>query len=129
MALAGCTIIDQRTFRADSSQPGPTELARAALPALPLITVRFDTPIDQPAIASAVDLARARRPDATFDVIAPIPAATTQSQQAAALAQGRQDAETVATALAEAGVPRARIELGARPDGIPGIREIRVYVR
>ncbi len=86
-------------------------------------------PIDQPAIASAVDLARARRPDATFDVIAPIPATATQSQQAAALAQGRQDAETVATALAGAGVPRAKIELGARPDGIQGIREIRVYVR
>jgi hypothetical protein len=96
---------------------------------LPLITVRFDAPIDQAAIATAVDLARTRRPDATVDVIAPIPATASQAEQAAALAQGRTDAERVATALAEAGTPRARIELGARPDGVAGVREIRVYVR
>ena len=125
LLLAGCTLIDQRTFRAAAPAAGPGELARAGLPALPLITVRFDQPVDRAAIAEAADLARARRADATFDVIVPVPAGA----RGDALAQGQADASAVARALAESGVARERIEIGARADGIAGIREIRVYVR
>ena len=128
-ALAGCTLVDQRTFRSPEAQAGADEVARARLPALPLIVVRFDAPIDQSAIAQAVELAQARRPEAVFDVIAPIPATASRAAQEAAMAQGRTDAERVASALAEAGAPRGRIEIGARAEAVAGVREIRVYVR
>ncbi len=129
LVLTGCTLVDQRSFRAEAPAPGQAELARTALPALPLITVRFDAPVDQAAIAGAVDLALARRPDAIFDVIAAIPGTASRAQQEAAMAQGRLDAEQVATALAQAGAARSRIEIGARGDSVPGLREIRVYLR
>ncbi len=129
MLAAGCTLVDQRTFRAAGSQAGADEMARAVLPALPLIVVRFDVPIDQAAIAQAVALAQARREAAVFDVIAPIPAGAVRAVQEAALTQGRADAERVATALAEAGAPRGRIEIGARAESGVSVREIRVYVR
>ena len=74
-------------------------------------------------------MARARRPDAMFDVIVPGPATAARADQEAALAQGRADAETVATALAEAGAARDHIEIGARADTLTPQREIRVYVR
>ena len=127
--VTGCTLVDQRTFRSAGAQAGADELARASLPALPLIVVRFDAPIDQAAITQAVELAQARREAAVFDVIAPIPASASREAQAAAMAQGRADAERVASALAEAGAPRGRIEIGARAEGVAGVREIRVYVR
>jgi hypothetical protein len=125
----GCTLVDQRTFRAAEAQAGVDEIARAVLPALPLIVVRFDGPIDRAAIAQAVELAQARREAAVFDVIAPIPTGASPAVQEAALAQGRADAERVASVLAEAGAPRGRIEIGARGERVAGVREIRVYVR
>ena len=59
--VGGCTLVDQRSFRSTEAQAGADEMARAVLPALPLIVVRFDAPIDQAAIAQAVELAQARR--------------------------------------------------------------------
>lgn len=100
------------------------------MPALPLITIRFATAeLDKAAIRDAVDLARARRPDARFDVITPLSLATSRDAQAEALRQGRADAELVANALAEAGAARDHIEIGARADPGAPAREVRVYVR
>ena len=79
----GCTLVDQRTFRAAEAQAGVDEIARAVLPALPLIVVRFDGPIDRAAIAQAVELAQARREAAVFDVIAPIPTGASPAVQEA----------------------------------------------
>jgi hypothetical protein len=126
--VAGCAIIDRRTFR---TAPAPTaaDVARAGLPALPLIVVRFGEPLDQAAIQGAVDLARARNPGAVFDVITPVPVLAPREAQAEALRQGRADAELVADALAAAGAARDHVVIGARADaGAPG-REVRVYVR
>ncbi len=103
--------------------------ASAPLPALPLITVRFDAPLDTDAIAGAVQLAMARRPGATFEVVAPIPTNAPRAAQEAAVRQAQADSERVATAMAAAGAARERIQLGLRSDpGVPG-REVRVYVR
>ena len=130
MLLAGCTIIDQRSFRPPPAAPGAAEIARAKLPPLPLITVRFDAAeLDRAAIGSAVDLAFARQPSAIFDVVAPVPGGATREAQAAAIRQGRADSEIVANALAAAGAPRERIQLGLRADPGTPPREVRVYVR
>ncbi len=118
--------MDQRTFSRAASL-APAEAAN--LPALPLITVRFDAPLDSDAIAGAVQLAMSRRPGAIFEVVAPVPSGAPRAAQEAAVRQGQADAEQVATAMAAAGADRARIQLGLRADpGVPG-REVRVYVR
>ena len=105
-------------------------MARATLPALPLITIRFaEAELDRAALAGAVELALARKPGAVFDVIAPIPAEAPRDAQDAALRQGRAETERVANALAAAGAPRAQIELGLRADPGTPPREVRVYVR
>ncbi|MCX7384748.1 MAG: hypothetical protein NT133_25765, partial [Alphaproteobacteria bacterium] len=116
--LGACTIVDQRSFAAPPTAPQPADVSRLRqLPALPLITVRFATAeLDRAAIRTAVDLARARRPDARFEVVTPIDIAGSREAQAEALRQGRADAELVATALAEAGAARDHIEIGARAD-------------
>jgi hypothetical protein len=124
--LSGCTLIDQRTFRAVPASPGAEELAHATLPPLPLLVVRFGLiEIDQAAIAQAVDLARARRADPLFDVVVPVAA----DVSAAAVRQAQDDAERVATALVAAGVTREHIVLGLRGDAGAAAREVRVYVR
>ena len=128
--MPGCTLIDQRTFRSAPSTPGAAELARASLPALPLLTIRFADPeLDRAAIATAVDLALARKPAAIFDVIAPIPTNAPRETQDEAVRQGRADTERVANALAAAGAPRPQIQLGLRADRGDPPREVRVYVR
>lgn len=128
--LGACTLIDQRTFAPAATAPQQAELQKLrALPPLPLITVRLPAELDRAAIRTAVDLARARRPDARFEVITPIDPAAPRASQDAALAQGRADAELVANALAEAGAARDHIEIGARADNGAPDREVRVYVR
>ncbi len=131
LLLAACTIIDQRTFAPPTTGPQQAELERLrSLPALPLMTVRFTGgELDRAAIRGAVELARARRADARFEVITPIDMAGSREAQAEALRQGRADAEVVATALAEAGAARDHIEIGARSDAGAAPREVRVYVR
>ena len=128
VALAGCTIVDQRTF-ARWAPAGPVEPARAGLPALPVITIRFDQALDQKAIAEAVELAMARKPSTVFDVVAPVPAGESAAAQAEAVRQGREDTERVATAIAAAGAARDHIELGLRADPGTPQREVRVYAR
>lgn len=97
---------------------------------MPLLTIRFADPeLDRAAIATAVDLALARKPAAIFDVIAPIPANAPRETQDEAVRQGRADTERVANVLAAAGAPRAQIQLGLRADRGDPPREVRVYVR
>ena len=95
------------------------------MPTLPLIIVRFDGgDLDTAAIGQAADLARARRPDARFEVVASLAPGA-----GVAAAAGKSDAERVADALAAAGVARDHIVLGLRADAGAAAREVRVYVR
>lgn len=109
-----------------AATPAPTG---GALPALPVLIIRFDQPMDPKAIADAVELAMARKPGAVFDVVAPIPAGASPAAQAEVVRQGREDTERVATAIAAAGAARDHIELGLRADPGTPPREVRVYAR
>jgi hypothetical protein len=127
LLVAGCTLIDQRTFRSAAS-PGPADTATPA-PALPLLTVHVGTESDTDAIPGAVQLAMARNPGTVFEVVAPIPISVPRATQEAAVRQAQGDAEQVATAIAAAGAARDHIQLGLRADpGVPG-REVRIYAR
>lgn len=132
--LAGCELVDQRTVArwTGGHPPGMTsaDLAAANLPALPLVTIRYDDPSADPApaLAAAAEDALARKPDATFEVITAIPTALPPTDQDAFVRQGTADARQVADDLATAGVDPSRIHLGLRGDPGRPVREVRVYV-
>ncbi len=107
-------------------------MARAKnLPALPLVTVRFNDPDAdfRPAIAQAVEAAQALKRDVEFDVVAPIPTTARQEAQDAAAAQGAIDTARVAEAFGYAGVLLDRVHVGFRGDPGNPPREVLVYAR
>jgi hypothetical protein len=130
VAVAGCRLIDQRTFGAAPTAPQPAALAQPGLPASPLLTLQltnpdFDwrTPLDD-----AVRAALARKPDVAFDVVAPIPTNAPLDKQDAYMRTGRADMLMIAQALEADGIPPARITLALRGDPGTPPREIRLYV-
>jgi hypothetical protein len=131
----GCTLIDQRTVArwvgGPRAAPSQADLAEAALPPLPLLVLRFDqpNPDDAATLAEAAEAALARKPDAVFDVITPVPTSAPRDQQDAFVRRGADDARSVADALATAGVPPGQLRLGLRSDPGNPAREVRVYVR
>ena len=131
LLAGGCTLVDQRTFMRAGAAPAASELARVTLPPLPLAVVRFDQPdFDyMPALAQAVEDAQARKPDAAFDVVAPVPTAVSAEAQDQASKQGQADTETVANALMTAGVSPDHVFMGLRGDPGTPAREVRIYVR
>jgi hypothetical protein len=125
VALAGCTLVDQRSFRPAGAAPQ----AAAAPVGLPLVSVRMDGADFRPALAEAVQAAQQRQPDAAFDVLALVPSAAAPAEQDRRVATAAQDARAVAQAMGAAGVAGDRIRLGLRGDpGIPA-REVRVFLR
>lgn len=128
--VAGCTLVDQRTFQAEAPAPGAEELARARATALPLVSVRLDqeTPW-RAALAEAVQAAQLRRPDAAFDVMALVPTQAAPAEQDRRVAQAAGDARMVAEAMGAAGVPSEQLRLGLRGDPGDPAREVRVFQR
>ena len=126
-ALAGCTLIDQRTFNPEAGKrpvvaaaPVPPVPAPLATGPPPLLRIRLPAgPELGGEIAKAVAAARARKRDVAFEVVEIVPGTGENA--------GR-DAGNVARLIESQGVPAARVRLAARP--APGAApEVRVYVR
>ena len=130
LALAGCKLIDQRTF-APAPEPTVPAAPRSTEARTPLISVRPGTKLAtyQPLLRSAVRAAQARDPAVRFDVVSVVPASGTLAEQVAAADAARASAAEVAQALVGAGVPESRVSLGARPDPTAHGTEVRVYLR
>lgn len=126
--LAGCALPDQRTFTRTPPAPTSGEVARATLPARPLLTIRFPLAEQEwrPALAGAVSAAQARKPDVVFDIFAAVPASGATPE---ALREGEADARLIATTLGQAGIPPERLRLGVQADPGTPPREVRLYVR
>jgi hypothetical protein len=131
MGLAGCTLVDRRTFEGRARTPSPDDVVRAKLPPLPFVTIPMDDPDAdfRPALADAVEAAQARKPDVDFDVLAPIPTNATQDVRARFEQNGEQDTQTVATALGYDGVSMDHVHVGFRGDPGNPPREVRIYLR
>ncbi len=131
LALAGCKLIDQRTFEPAAAAPTAADLARPALPPLPLLTIAFTVPDAdwRPAVRDAVRAAEARKRDVVFSVVAPIPTTASRDAQDVATRQGQEDAALVAREVHLNGVPPERIAIGLRGDAGAPRREVRVYAQ
>jgi hypothetical protein len=134
LLLAGCHPFDQRDVArwlgGAPAAPSQTDLTEADLPALPLVTLRFDQPdADTTAVLTeAAQDALERKPTATFEVVTPVPTAAPRAVQDEFVRRGADDARAVADTLATAGVPPERLHLGLRGDPGNPVREVRVYV-
>ncbi len=135
LLLTGCHLVDQRDVSrllgGPSTAPDQAALAEAKLPALPLVTVRFDQPgaDDSAVLTEAAQAAMERKANVIFEVVTPVPTAAPRAVQDAFVRQGAEDAKAVADTLATAGVPPEQIHLGQRGDPGNPVREVRVYVR
>ncbi len=129
LLLAGCTLVDQKTFAPAPEAKADSAVAESASPVkvdsrVPLVTVDFSGPPPQyeELLRYAVRAAEMRDRDVQYDVVAMLPTA-------AATEPGQRDAVTVMRSIMLAGVPAARIHLGLRVDSTRSGREVRVYVR
>lgn len=135
LLLGGCELVDQRTVArwlgGKAEAPSQADVAATDLPALPLVTVRFDDPDADyaPVLAQAAEQALALKSSAVFEVVTPVPTAAGRDEQDAFVRRGAEDARAVADALATAGVPPDQLRLGLRGDSGHPVREVRVYVR
>ena len=125
LMVAGCALIDQRTF-APSREAEPIPVVRGAPVRFdartPLVTIDYATPSPQykDLLRLAVRAAEARNPTVQYDV-----AVVEPELQAAAPPQ----AMDIMRAIIAEGVPAVRVHLGMRAD--PGLSavQVRVYVR
>lgn len=129
LLLAGCALVDQRTFA-----PAPeAKAAPAAAPApaavkvdarSPLVSIDFSGPPPQyqELLGYAVRAAESRDREVQYDVVAMVP-------KVAEIAQAQQEAVEVMRAVIREGVPASRVHLGLRADPTLSGREVRIYVR
>ena len=129
-ALAGCKLIDQRTF-APAPEPAAPAPPRSTETRTPLISVVPGTKLAtyQALLRSTVRAVEARDPAARYDVVSVVPGSGTLAQQVAAADAARASGAEVAQALIAAGVAERRVSLGARPDPTTHGAEVRVYLR
>ena len=129
LLLAGCALVDQRTFapapeaKADSAMAQPAAAVKVDA-RVPLVTVDFSGPPPQyeELLRYAVRAAEMRDRDVHYDVVAMLPTASDAGP-------GQRDAAMLMRSIMLTGVPAARIHLGLRADPTLSGREVRVYVR
>ena len=131
IALAGCTLVDQRSFRREGAAPGAEEVARAGAPARQVAAVRMGGAGEawRGVVAEAVQAAEQRMPGGAFEVMALVPLRAEPAEQDRRVAEAARDARAVAEVLGAAGIPSDRVRLGLQGDaGSPG-RDVRVFQR
>ncbi len=129
--LAGCTLIDQRTFDPQAGILAKPPAAAGPPAAAPLVTVDFGRPSPDYAatLQQAVAQATSRKPGVEFDVVTVVPATGTTAEQEAAATGLTPDAREVARAINRDGVEDDRIHLSARAEAGVTSRQVRVFVR
>ena len=125
--LAGCTLVDQRTFETHRSAPAPAALAARA--ASHPLAISDGAPGWPARLAVTAHDAELRDPALRFDLIAPVPLVGTEAARATFRARQEQNLEQAATALEATGIDASRIRLGLRGDpGSPAAR-VELYAR
>ena len=106
--LAGCTLVDQRTFY-PPTKPGPVSLEARPQVDRPALIIRVGPlePDWHPAVAALVEQTLAKRPDARFEIVAAITPDGSAAEQTRV-------AREVAQAIGALGVPPSRLMLALR---------------
>ena len=135
LALAGCKLIDQRTFEAKPVPPPQSALQALAAgnqrPNLPLVTIPLGD-LDgswSPILVAAERQAVARKPDVQFDVVTLRPTDPALEADPAVAKSLDSAAQAVAGVLLADEVPAERVHLGVRGDAGRPPPEVLVFVR
>ncbi len=121
--LAGCKLVDQRTFY-PPVKPEPASLAAQPQRDIPAMIIRIGAlePDWRPAVADLVEQSIGRQPDARFEIVAAIaPNGSAQDQTSAA--------RDIAQAIGGLGVLPSRTTLGLRTVDGTTVLDIRIFVR
>ncbi len=133
LCLAGCYLVDQRTFDAKAGRkPVPPVVAGPPGHAAPaLVTIRYTTPDPeyQDVLASAVHRALARKPDALFSVTTMVPPAENADQAADAAQAAAASGREVAQAIVADGASPGQVEQLVNLDPLLSVREVVVKVQ
>lgn len=135
LCLAGCDLVDQRTFDPHASRPPvpyvpPAPPGRPPVP--PLVEIPAGTPPGQwqPALKGAVARALALKANVLFQVRVLVPAGPTPQQEGTALGHlAATDGQAVAAAIVSDGASPSQVEITAMSDSSVTVGVIRVYVR
>jgi hypothetical protein len=120
--------LSQRIATSPALRPPPTPVAATQRP---LVSIRFDRPdvaYRQPlyeAVSSALD----RNPGVNFELVGIAPARGEPADQARAASEARRQAEGVARALVEMGLPSERVTLSAATRRDIPATEVQVFLR
>jgi len=132
---AGCALVDQTTFGAKPTPPAPDQItvALATRSLMPLVVIRGDGAAYDDALRTAVDLAQARRPGASYDLVVVVPAGGVRGNdldgQIAQAERSEGEATDVMAKLTDYGVDPERIHLAVRAEPEVSVPELRIYVR
>lgn len=129
--LPAPTALRAPAVRRAKARKATPAAARAADTGRPLVVIRFDHPnVEyQQAVYTAVSRALARRPDASFDLVAVAPNSGSPGQAAVNANTSKQNAENVLHALTGMGMPANRMTLSSTTSGQVSNNEVRIYVR
>ena len=130
IALAGCKLVDQRTFERTPTAPSAAELARAAQERQqPILTISFAiADADwRPALALAVLGAEAHNPNTVYDVVTPVPVMASRDVKDKFIKQGQEDAAMVARDIQANRVPAERVTVSLRGDPGNPPRQVQVF--
>ena len=131
--LAGCKLVDQRTFDHDAGRtpvpPAPASVASGPPLVPPLFVVRSASDWRGP-LREAVREALARKPNVLFTVDSVVPSDASSTHQAAAMQNTvMQLGRPVADAIAADGARPEQIELAASSDPKVHQPQVRIDVR
>jgi hypothetical protein len=133
LCLAGCYLVDQRSFNAKAGRkPLPPVVAAPPAHVAPaLVTIRYTTPDPHyhDVLANAVRRALARKPDALFSVTTLVPQAAGADQAAEAAATAAASGGEVAQAIVAAGAAPGQVEQMVSVDPSVRVREVIVKVQ
>ena len=130
LLVAGCTLVDQRTFNPQAGQPARPPSEPGPSPLVPLVTIDLAraNPDYAASLHQAVADAVRRKPDVQFDVITIVPGTGTTAEQVAAATGITADARAIARSINADGVDDGRIHLSARSDAGVTVRQVQVFV-
>jgi hypothetical protein len=97
----------------------------------PLVTIRFDRPhiAFEQALYAALSRALARRPDASFDLVAVSPSSGDAAQVSRYANEAKRNAQNVMHALSRMGLPAERLALSAMTSERVRTSEVQLFVR
>jgi hypothetical protein len=97
----------------------------------PLVVIRFDRENVnyEHAVYQAVSKALDRYPNASFDVVAVSPAGNNPAEAALLIGDAKRNADGVARALSQLGLPPGRVHMSATKSGSASTTEVQIFVR